>query len=178
MKKIILLSLVFVMVFGISAFAFDQSPMETETKNRDVEEVPDILRELGQEIREITKENRDLKKQIMPPKISRMHRFVEKLLDSGDIVPGSDTENRLKEMDAKFHEKIDEFKEEYPEEFKSLEENKEILDEYRSDLKELKGTQEFKEFEKILENVLEIKLNNNEILKSLLDKLTEDRNNI
>src|SRR6056297_4220798 len=127
MKKIILLSLVFVMVFGISAFAFDQSPMETETKNRDVEEVPDILRELGQEIREITKENRDLKKQIMPPKISRMHRLVERLLDSGDIVPGSDTETRLKEMDAKFHEKIDEFKEEYPEEFQSLEENKEIL---------------------------------------------------
>jgi len=178
MKKIILLSLVFVMVFGISAFAFDQSPMETETKNRDVEEVPDILRELGQEIREITKENRDLKKQIMPPKISRMHRFVERLLDSGDIVPGSDTETRLKEMDAKFHEKIDEFKEEYPEEFQSLEENKESLDKYRDDLKELKGTQEFDEIENILENVLEIKLDNNEILKSILDKLTEDSNNV
>lgn len=178
MKKIILFALVFVMVFSLSAFAFGQSPMQGETKNRYPEEIPESLRELGQEIREVTKENRDLKKQIMPPRISRMHRFVERLLDSGDIVLGSSTENRLKEMDEKFHEKIDKLKGEYPDEFQALEVNKEALDEYRDELKELKGTQEFEEIENILENILEIKLDNNEILKSILDKLTEDRNNI
>lgn len=167
MKKILSLVLVVVLlgVTGVVAFAEE---VETVTVKS---EIPQEIKDKMNEIKEITKANIELRKQIVPTKVRKIHRLVNGLLDSGDIVAGSETQEKLLKMKEKFDTNINEYKEQFPDEFEILEGNKERLKEVKEELKALKGSKDYDAIESLLDEILEMKYENNECLNSIIEGL-------
>lgn len=168
MKKILSLILVVVLLASTGIVAFAE---EADTKVKIKSEIPQEIKDKNNEIKEITKANIELRKQIVPTKVKRIHGLVNDLLDSGDIVSGSETEEKLIKMKEKFATNIKEYEEKFPDEFEVLEGNKERLKEVKEELKALKGTKDYDAIENLLDEILEMKYENNESLYSIIEGL-------
>lgn len=168
MRKILSLVLVVVLLASTGIVAFAE---EVDTQVKVKFEIPQEIKDKKNEIKEITKANIELRKQIVPTKAKRIHGLVNDLLSSGDIVSGSETEQKLMKMKEKFDTNINEYKEQFPDEFEILEGNRERLKEVKEELKALKGTKDYDAIERLLDEILEIKYENNECLNSIIEGL-------